>query len=81
MELLPRLVTSSTSVMPAAAASSTMYCRAGLSTTGSSSFGTALVAGRNRVPRPAAGMTAFVGGRVVRSWEGAVPAMSTMSGD
>jgi cyanate permease len=32
---------------------------AGLSTTGSISLGVALVAGRNRVPRPAAGMTAF----------------------
>jgi hypothetical protein len=33
---------------------------AGLSTTGSISFGIAFVAGRNRVPSPAAGMTAFV---------------------
>jgi hypothetical protein len=33
---------------------------AGLSTTGSISFGIALVAGRNRVPNPAAGMTALV---------------------
>jgi hypothetical protein len=32
---------------------------AGLSTTGNISFGIALVAGKNRVPRPAAGMTAF----------------------
>src|SRR5215475_3961952 len=31
----------------------------GLSTSGSISFGCALVAGRNRVPRPAAGKTAF----------------------
>ena len=45
--------------MPAAAASSTMYCSTGRSTTGSSSLGTALVAGRNRVARPAAGITAF----------------------
>ncbi|GAB3758699.1 hypothetical protein GCM10027599_26430 [Yimella radicis] len=30
-----------------------------MSTTGSISFGIALLAGRNRVPRPAAGMTAF----------------------
>ena len=45
---------------PARAASSTMYCSAGRSTTGSSSLGTALVAGRNRVPIPATGMTAFV---------------------
>src|SRR4051794_7478375 len=33
---------------------------AGLSTTGSISLGVALVAGRNLVPRPAAGMTALV---------------------
>ena len=55
--------------MPAAAASSTMYCSTGRSTTGSSSFGTALVAGRKRVARPAAGMTALtaaLGGGVVR---------------
>jgi hypothetical protein len=32
---------------------------AGLSTTGSISFGVALVAGRNLVPRPAAGTTAL----------------------
>jgi hypothetical protein len=32
----------------------------GVSTTGSISLGTALVAGRNRVPMPAAGMTAFL---------------------
>ncbi len=46
--------------MPACAASSTTYWMAGLSTTGSISFGIALVAGRNRVPRPAAGMTALI---------------------
>src|SRR5690242_1368041 len=60
MALLPRPVISSTSVSPADTASSTTYWMAGLSTTGSSSLGTALVAGRNRVPRPAAGMTALV---------------------
>jgi hypothetical protein len=32
----------------------------GLSTMGSISFGCAFVAGKNRVPKPAAGMTAFV---------------------
>src|SRR5687767_612962 len=48
------------SLMPAATASSTTYWIAGLSTTGSISFGWAFVAGRNRVPRPAAGMTALV---------------------
>ena len=46
--------------MPAATASSTTYWMAGLSTTGSISLGCALVAGRKRVPRPAAGMTALV---------------------
>src|SRR5450432_3078227 len=48
------------SVRPAATASSTTYWIDGLSTTGSISFGWLLVAGRNRVPRPAAGMTAFL---------------------
>jgi hypothetical protein len=57
---LLRPVTMSTSGRPARAASSTMYCRAGRSTTGSSSLGTALVAGRNRVPIPATGITALV---------------------
>jgi hypothetical protein len=33
-------------------------CNAGVSMIGNSSFGTALVAGRNLVPNPAAGMTA-----------------------
>ena len=48
-----------TSQRPAVAASSTTYWIAGLSTTGSISLGTALVAGRNRVPSPAAGITAL----------------------
>ena len=68
MAALFRPVTMSTSGRPARAASSTMYCSAGRSTTGSSSLGTALVAGRNRVPIPATGMTALVadaGGRAV----------------
>ncbi len=56
---LPRPVTSTISSMPAASASSTMSCSVGTSTMGSISFGIALVAGRKRVPRPAAGMTAF----------------------
>src|SRR4051794_2684684 len=59
MAALLRPVTISTSGSPARAASSTMYCSAGRSTTGSSSLGTALVAGRNRVPMPATGITAF----------------------
>src|SRR6266496_4648218 len=45
--------------IPAPTACSITYWRAGLSTTGSISLGCDLVAGRNRVPRPAAGMTAF----------------------
>ena len=42
-----------------ACASSTAYWTTGLSTTGSISFGTALVAGRKRVPMPATGKTAL----------------------
>ena len=60
METLLRPVIISTSSRPAATASSTTYWMAGLSTTGSISLGVALVAGRNLVPRPAAGMTALV---------------------
>ncbi len=41
-------------------ASSTTYWIAGLSTTGSISLGVAFVAGRKRVPSPAAGITALV---------------------
>src|SRR5438128_1313564 len=44
---------------PEATDSSTTYWMAGLSTSGSISLGWALVAGRNRVPRPAAGKTAL----------------------
>src|SRR5262245_19768027 len=47
------------SVRPARTASSTTYWIAGLSRSGSISLGIALVAGRKRVPSPAAGMTAF----------------------
>src|SRR5699024_6586459 len=54
---LPRPVTMRTSVRPAATASSTTYWIAGVSTTGSISWGTSFVAGRTRVPRPATGMT------------------------
>ncbi len=56
---LVRLVTRSTSRRPAREASSTTYSMAGRSTTGSISLGRDLVAGRNLVPRPAAGITAF----------------------
>src|SRR2546427_11280052 len=45
------------SCSPEATASSTTYWMVGLSTSGSISLGWALVAGRNRVPRPAAGKT------------------------
>jgi putative FmdB family regulatory protein len=48
------------SVMPQATASSTTYWMAGLSTSGNISLGWALAAGRNLVPSPAAGMTAFL---------------------
>ncbi len=59
MARLWRPVTIRTSSSPAAAASSTTYWMAGLSTTGSISLGVAFVAGRKRVPRPAAGTTAL----------------------
>jgi len=46
---------------PEAMASSTPYWMIGLSTSGSISLGWALVAGRKRVPRPAAGNTGLCG--------------------
>src|SRR5437016_11992940 len=46
-------------LQPAASASSTPYWIIGLSTSGSISLGWALVAGRKRVPSPAAGNTAL----------------------
>ena len=52
-------VTMMTCSIPAATASSTAYWMIGLSTSGNISLGWALVAGRNRVPQPAAGKTAF----------------------
>src|ERR1041384_6731619 len=52
-------VTSTTSSMPDSTAPSTMYWITGLFTKGSLSLGTAFDAGRNRVPRPAAGITAL----------------------
>src|ERR1700733_14916448 len=60
MARLPRPVMKMRAVIPAPTASSTAYWMSGLSTTGSISFGEAFVAGRNRVPRPATGNTAFV---------------------
>src|SRR5713101_4867260 len=59
MARLPRPVMTRMSVIPARAASSTTYWMAGLSTIGSISLGWLFVAGRNRVPSPAAGMTAL----------------------
>src|ERR1700693_3941826 len=60
MARLLRPVTRMISLSPEATASSTTYWMVGLSTSGSISFGWALVAGRNRVPSPAAGKTAFL---------------------
>src|SRR5689334_20586219 len=59
MAVLPRPVIMMIWSQPAAIASSTPYWMMGLSTRGSISFGCALVAGRNRVPSPAAGKTAL----------------------
>jgi predicted nucleic acid-binding Zn ribbon protein len=44
--------------MPASTASSITTCKPGTSPIGSNSFGITFVSGRNRVPRPAAGITA-----------------------
>src|SRR5260370_23872746 len=60
MECLLRQVMSNTSFRAAVTASSTTYWMAGLSMTGSISLGVALVAGKNLVPSPAAGITALV---------------------
>src|SRR3954470_8261098 len=59
MAFLPRPVTRMMLPTPESSASSTPYWMIGLSTSGSISFGCALVAGRKRVPRPAAGNTAL----------------------
>src|SRR5215203_6142029 len=59
MAFLPRPVTRMMLSTPDATASSTPYWMIGLSTSGSISLGCALVAGRNRVPHPAAGKTAL----------------------
>lgn len=48
------------SSIPEASASSMMYWIVGLSTIGSISLGQAFVAGKKRVPKPAAGITALV---------------------
>src|SRR4029077_13356032 len=59
MALLPRPVTIMMFWTPESFASSTPYWIRGLSTSGSISLGMALVAGRKRVPSPAAGKTAL----------------------
>src|SRR4026207_602234 len=59
MAFFPRPVTSRMLSTPEASASCTPYWMMGLSTSGSISFGCALVAGRNRVPSPAAGAPAW----------------------
>ena len=57
--LFASLVTSMISVMPAAIASFITCSIMGGSSTGSNSFGTALVDGNTRVTRPASEITAF----------------------
>src|ERR1700719_422598 len=59
MARLPPPVTMITCSIPLAIASSTPYWMVGLSTSGSISFGCALVTGKNLVPRPAAGKIAL----------------------
>ena len=63
--VLPRPVTMQNCSMPAARASSIAYWISGLSTIGSISLAIALVAGRNRVPRPATGRTALRKGLII----------------
>src|SRR5438132_14075385 len=65
MAPFPRPFTSTTSSAPARSASSTTIWIAGTSTMGSISLGIAFVAGKNRVPSPAAGMTTFRNGRSI----------------
>ena len=48
------------SCIPLSIASSTAYCNRGLSIIGSISFGVAFEAGKNLVPKPATGKTAFL---------------------
>jgi hypothetical protein len=67
MAPLLRPVTNTKCSIPASRASSTVMSITGRSTTGIISFGIALVAGRNRVPSPATGNTAFLIGRTI--WE------------
>src|SRR3954470_18987401 len=62
---LPGWFTITTSVIPAPAASAMTSSRVGVVTIGASSLGTALVKGRNRVPRPAAGISALRTGELI----------------
>ena len=57
MMVLFWLVTSTTVPMPEACASSTTYCTTGFLKMGSISLGIFLVAGSERVPQPATGIT------------------------
>src|SRR3954468_6147490 len=71
--------------IPAATASSTAYWMIGLATSGSISWGGALVAGRKRVPHPAAGKTAFrtrIEPHGIRVWAGraSIAAVSRTAG-
>src|ERR1035438_1537098 len=59
MAVLPRPISIMMFWMPECSASSTPYWMMGLSTIGNISLGWALVAGKKRVPSPAAGKTAF----------------------
>src|SRR5260221_14140869 len=70
MTLLLRPVMKTKCSMPASRASSTTIWMTGRSTMVSISFGTAFVAGRKRVPRPATGKTAFLIRRCIvkHSW-------------
>src|SRR5437762_5020036 len=67
MALRPLEMTMMICSIPAATASSTAYWMMGRSTRGIISLGIALVAGRKRVPKPAAGRTAFLTRTVIRS--------------
>src|SRR3954447_14190945 len=57
MASFPLDMTTTSLSMPERRASSIPYCRIGLSTSGSISFGMTFVAGKNRVPKPAQGKT------------------------
>ena len=73
MTPLLRPVTKMNFSIPAARASSTTCWRIGRSTTVSISLGTALVAGKNRVPRPATGNTALRMGLRIRKRLSLIP--------